>query len=121
MSLKSYLGHNINLCILHHQGLLCQCQACLLSDGTSAFCKAKWSHYIALTNKFAKTLFLPDSLDVDVAYQNFCSIIKKAAKKTIHNNIFHVWMPSVHFSIERSCSLLRKQLKFGCYSFTCQT
>ena len=31
--------------------------------------KAKWSHYIALTNKFAKTLLLPDSLDMDAAYQ----------------------------------------------------
>ena len=36
MSLKSFLGHNIDLRLLHHQGLLWQCQACLLSDGTSA-------------------------------------------------------------------------------------
>ena len=47
------------------------------------FRKAKWSHYIALTNKFAKTLLSPDSLDVDAAYQDFCNTIKKAAKKTI--------------------------------------
>ena len=40
------------------------------------FCKAKWSHYIVLMNEFAKTLLLPDSLDVDAAYQ-------KAVKKTI--------------------------------------
>ena len=33
------------------------------------FRKAKWSQYIALTNKFAKTLLPPDSLDVDAAYQ----------------------------------------------------
>ena len=45
------------------------------------FRKAKWSHYIALMNKFAKTLLPPDSLDVDVA--NFCNTIKKAAKNTI--------------------------------------
>ena len=45
------------------------------------FRKAKWSHYIALKNKFAKILLPPDSLDVDAAYQNFCNIIKKAAKK----------------------------------------
>ena len=32
------------------------------------FRKAKWSHYIALTNKFAKTLLPPDSLDA--AYQD---------------------------------------------------
>ena len=48
------------------------------------FGKAKWSHYIALTNKFAKTLLPPDSLDhFDTAYQDFCNTIKKAAKKTI--------------------------------------
>ena len=45
------------------------------------FRKAKWSHYIALTNKFAKTLLPPDSLDVDAAYQDFYNTIKKAAKK----------------------------------------
>ena len=47
------------------------------------FCKAKWSHYIALTNKFAKTLLLPDLLDADAAYQDFFNTMKKAAKKTI--------------------------------------
>ena len=47
------------------------------------FLKAKWSHYIALTNKFAKNLLAPDLLDVDAAYQDFCNTIKKAAKKTI--------------------------------------
>ena len=44
------------------------------------FRKAKWSHYIALTNKFAKTLLPPDSLDVDATCQDFCNTIKKAAK-----------------------------------------
>ena len=59
------------------------------------FCKAKWSHYIDLMNKFAKTLLLPDSLDVDAAYQDFCNTIKKAAKKTIprryRNNYIPCW------------------------------
>ena len=59
------------------------------------FCKAKWSHYIALTNKFAKTLLPPDTLDVDAAYQDFCNTIKKAAKKTIprgnQNNYIPCW------------------------------
>ena len=59
------------------------------------FCKANWSHYIALTNKFAKTLLPPDSLDVDAAYQDFCNITKKAAKKTIscgcQNNYIPCW------------------------------
>ena len=34
--LTSSPGHNIDLRLLHHQGLLWQCQTCLLSDGTSA-------------------------------------------------------------------------------------
>ena len=59
------------------------------------FHKAKWSHYIALMNNFAKTLLPPDSLDVDAAYQDFCIIIKKAAKKTIprryRNNYILCW------------------------------
>ena len=59
------------------------------------FRKARWSHYIALTNKFAKTLLPPDSLDVDAAYQDFCNTIKKAAKTTIprgyRNNYIPCW------------------------------
>ena len=59
------------------------------------FRKAKWSHYIALTNKFAKTLLPPNLLDVDAAYQDFCNIIKKTAKKTIprgyQNNYIPCW------------------------------
>ena len=59
------------------------------------FQKAKWSHYVALTNKFAKTVLLPDSLDLDIAYQDFYNIIKKAAKKTIpreyQNNYILCW------------------------------
>ena len=47
------------------------------------FRKAKWSHYIALTNKLAKTLLPSDSSDVDQAYQDFCNAIYKAAKKSI--------------------------------------
>ena len=59
------------------------------------FRMAKWSHYIALTYKFAKTLLPPDSLDVDAAYQDFCNTIKKATKKTIlcgyRNNYIPCW------------------------------
>ena len=59
------------------------------------FCKAKWGHYIALTNKFTKTLLPPDSLDVDAAYQDFCNTIKKPTKKTIpcgyQNNFIPCW------------------------------
>ena len=76
------------------------------------FCKAKWSHYIALTNKFAKTLLPPDSLDLDAAYQDFCNTIKKAAKKTItrgyRNNYIPCWYENVNPSIKPFCSLLRQ-------------
>ena len=48
-----------------------------------------------MTNKFAKTLLPPDSLDMDAAYQDFCNTIKKAAKKTIprgyRNNYIPFW------------------------------
>ena len=48
-----------------------------------------------MTNKFTKTLLLPDSLNVDAAYQDFCNTIKKAAKKTIprgyRNNYIPCW------------------------------
>ena len=52
------------------------------------FRKAKWSHHIALTNKFAKILLLPDSRD-------FCNIISSAAKRSIsrdrRNNHLRCW------------------------------
>ena len=57
------------------------------------FLKAKWSHYIALTNKFAKTLLLPDLLDVDAACQDFCNTIKKVAKKTIPRGYRNNYIP----------------------------
>ena len=48
-----------------------------------------------MTNTFTETLLLHDSLDVDMAYQNFCNIIKKAGKKTIphgyRNNYILCW------------------------------
>ena len=33
--LQKFPGHNIDLCLLHHQNLLCQYQTSLLSDGIS--------------------------------------------------------------------------------------
>ena len=48
-----------------------------------SFQRAKWSHYNALTNKFAKTLLPLDSLNVDAVYQDFCNIVRKVAKITI--------------------------------------
>ena len=45
------------------------------------FRKAKWSHYITLTNKLSTTLPPLDSPDVDQACQCFCNAISTAAKK----------------------------------------
>ena len=76
------------------------------------FRKAKWSHYIALTNKFAKTLLPPDSLDVDAAYQDFCNTLRKQPKRLSHADIeitiFRVGMQSVNPSIKPFCSLFRE-------------
>ena len=76
------------------------------------FRKAKWSHYIALTNKFAKTLLPPDSLDVDAAYQDFCNTVRKQPKRLSHAGIeitiFRVGMQSVNLSIKPFCNLLRE-------------
>ena len=76
------------------------------------FRKANWSHYIALTNKFAKTLLPPDSLDVDAAYQDFCNTIKKTAKKTIsrgyRNNYIPCWDAECESLYKTFCSLLRE-------------
>ena len=76
------------------------------------FHKPKWSYYIALMNNFTKTLLPPDSLDVNVAYQGFYNIIKKAAKKTIHvvikTTIFCVGMQNVNLFVELFRNLLRE-------------
>ena len=76
------------------------------------FCKAKWSNYIALTNKIAKTLLPPDLLDVVAAYQDFFNTIMKAAKILSHADIettmFRVGMQNVNPSIKLFCSLPRE-------------
>ena len=61
-----------------------------------------------LTNKFAKTLLPPDSLDVNAAYQDFCNIIKKAAKKK----------ESIHFSHIQYVDKIYHKL--FCYQITYQ-
>ena len=76
------------------------------------FRKAKWSHYIALTNKFAKTLLPPVTLDVDAAYQASVTPLRKQPKRLSHAGIeitiFRVGMQSVNPSIKPLCSLLRE-------------
>ena len=76
------------------------------------FQKAKWSHYIALTNKFAKTLWPPDSLDVMRLTRTSVTPLRKQPKRLSHAGIeitiFRVGMQSVNPSIKPFCSLLRE-------------
>ena len=59
------------------------------------FGKANWSHYNALTNKLAKSLLPPDSPDVDLAYHDFCNVIRTETKNPIsrshRNNHISCW------------------------------
>ena len=57
------------------------------------FRKAKWSNYIALTNKFAKTLLPADSLDVDAAItRTFVTPLRKQPKRCgYRNNYIPCW------------------------------
>ena len=75
------------------------------------FRKAKWSHYIALTNKFAKTLLPPDSLDVDATRTSVTSLRKQPKRlphASIEITILSVGLQSVNPSIKPFCSLLRE-------------
>ena len=108
--LDKFSGHNIDLRLLHHQDLLCSAKhACKRWN----FCKTKWSHYIALTNKFAKTLLPPDSLDVDAAYQDFCNTMKKAAKKSIPRGYQNNYIPCWDAGCESLQSLQRDNSSLG--------
>ena len=72
---------------------------------------AKWSHYIALTNKFAKTLLPPDSLDVELTTTSVTSSRKQPKRLShagIETTIFRVVMQSVNPSVKPFCSLLRE-------------
>ena len=89
--LKSSPGHNINFCLLQPPRFALSVSSMPVKRWN--FCKANWSHYIALMNKFTKTLLLPDLFDVDAAYQDFCSIIKKDVKKTIPHRYQNNYVP----------------------------
>ena len=73
------------------------------------FRKAKWSHYIALTNKFAKTLIHLIWMRLT---RTSVTPLRKQPKRLSHAGIeitiFHIGMQSVNSSIKLSCSLLRE-------------
>ena len=76
------------------------------------FRKAKWCHYITLTNKFAKTLLLPDHLMWMRLTKTSVTSSRKQPKRLSHagieTTIFWPGMRSVNPSIELSYSLLRE-------------
>ena len=73
------------------------------------FHKAKWSQYIALTNKFAKTLFHLMWMQLT---RTSVTPSRKQPKRLSHAGIetiiFRVGMQSVNLFIKLSCSLLRE-------------
>ena len=75
-------------------------------------CKAKWSHYIALTNKFKKTLLPLIHLMWTRLTRTSVTSSRKQPKRLFHagikTTIFRVGMRSVNPSIELFCSLLRE-------------
>ena len=76
------------------------------------FRKAKWSHYIVLTNKFAKTLLPLIHLMWMRLTRTSVTPLRKQPKRLSHAGIeitiFRVGMQSVNPSIKPFCSLLRE-------------
>ena len=76
------------------------------------FRKAKWSHYIALMNKFAKILLPPVHLMWMRLTRTSVTSLRKQPKRlsytAIEITIFRVGMQSVNPSIKPFCSLLRE-------------
>ena len=77
------------------------------------FRKANWSHYNALTNKVFKSSLPPDSLDVDLAYQNFCNAIKTQHPKILSHAVveistYRVGMQSARTSTGHLCIRLKE-------------
>ena len=75
------------------------------------FRKAKWSQYITLTNKLARTLPPHSSPDIDYAYQYFCIAISTAAKSVSYLVdeiiIYHLGIPTMKTSAKHSCNTLK--------------
>ena len=111
MSLKSFPGHNIDLCLLHHQGLLWQCQACLLSDGTSA----RPNGVTTLLSRINSQRLCCRLIHLMWMRLTRTSVTtsRKQPKRLSHTGmeitIFRVGMQSVNPSIKPFCTLLRKK------------
>ena len=110
MSLKSFPDHNIDLRLLHHQGLLWQCKACLLSDRTSARPNGVTT-LLSQINSQRLCCRLIHFMWMQVT-RTSVTPLRKQPKILSHTGIeitiFRVEMQSVNPSIKPSCSLLRE-------------
>ena len=110
MSLTSFPGHNIDLRLLHYQGLLWQCQACLLSDGTSA----RPNGVTTLLRRINSQRLCCRLIHLMWMRLTRTSVtpLRKQPKRLSHAGIeiptFRVGMQSVNPSIKPFCSLLRE-------------
>ena len=81
------------------------------------FSKTNWSHYNTLTNKLAKSLLPPDSSDMNLANQDFCNVIRAAAKNSISRGrrkiTYRVGMLSAKTSTIHFCSRLKEATLTG--------
>ena len=110
MSLKSSPDHNIDLRLLHYQGLLWQCQACLLSDGTSA----RPNGVTTLLRRINSQRLCCRLIHLMWMWLTRTSVtpLRKQPKRLFHagieTTIFRVGMQSVNPSIKPFCRLHRE-------------
>ena len=108
--LDKFPGHNIDLWLLHHQGLLWQCQACLLSDRTSTRAN-RVTTLLGRINLQRLCCRLIHLMWVRLT-RTSVTPLRKQPKKLSHAGIeitiFRVGMQSVNPFIKHSGSLLRE-------------
>ena len=72
------------------------------------FRKANWKHYCLFTNKSTRHLPSPYTNNVDEAYQDFCGLLVKAAKKSIPRGRRNSYKPCWDVECEKlHCAFLR--------------
>ena len=110
MSLKSSPGYNIDLRLLHNQGLLWQCQVCLLSDGTSARPNAITTLFrrINLQRLCCRLIHVTWMRLTRTSVTPLRKQPKRLSHAGIEITILRVKMQSVNPSIKSFCSILRE-------------
>ena len=119
MYLKSSPGHNIDFRLLRHQGLLWQCQACLLNDGnfarpngfTTLLCQMSLKRFCCrLTHLLWMRL-------TRISVTSSRKKPKRLSHAGIETTISYVGMLSVNPFIERSCSRPRETISIWLLQF----